>query len=238
MKNNKNLLTIGLLIVIVILIGLVVGKGNSNQVADDQSAAAHNGGGGGGTTTVYCSDSDNGINQALQGTTQTYTLRQNGAHAVVSSSADSCTNASSLTEYSCLASSITATPISCNTSGGCVNGACVGAPLADTTAPTVMLKHPDAGYAFCPNNGYFSDTITDNVFPFPTTGVTFYIDGALFTTGGPVTFYSPNEYGMSVPGANLPAPGAHTVYSKACDLAGNCTTTPSVNFSVASYCTS
>ncbi len=237
MKNNKNLLTIGLLIVIVILVGLLVGKGGSNQVADDQSAAAHNGGGGGGTATVYCSDSDNGINQAIQGTAQTYTLKSNGAHTIVATSTDSCINASSLTEYSCNTNSIATTPISCNTSGGCVNGACVGAPLVDTTAPTVMLKHPTEGYAFCPSNGYFSDTIADNVFPFPTTGVTFYVDGVAFNPG-PVTFYSPNEYGMSVPGANLPAPGTHTVYSKACDAAGNCATTPSVNFTVASYCTS
>ncbi len=246
MKNNKkNLLTIGLLVVIVVLIGVFVSKGNSN-LADDQSAAAHG-------ATVYCADSDGGVNLTTQGTARTYTLAHNGSQTTVSTMTDSCTTTSTVTEYSCTGSAITSTQGTCSTGNSCVNGACVastggtggtgGSGGSDTTAPTVSLKSPTEGKVFCPSTAYFSDTITDNVSPFPTTGVTFYVDGALWNpaTPSPIVFYSPNEYGMSLSGSNpgqMPAIGNHNIYSKACDAAGNCTTTATANFSVASMCTS
>jgi len=231
--QKKNVWALVGLVAVVLLIAAAV---NNNPNANTDLA-----GGGKPSATVYCSDSDGGVNISLQGTARTYKIAKNGSQTTLSSSTDSCANALSVTEYSCNGSYLTSSVVPC--SGSCSNGACVsgGSTGSDTTPPTVSVKVPEEGRVYCTSaNNYFGALAGDNNFPFPATGVTFYMDGALYSPQ-PTVFYAPNEYGMSIPAGGAGpgwTAGNHSMYVRACDAAGNCTNSGTNNFSITSQCTS
>lgn len=192
--NKKNLGFLGA-IILVILIGLFA-SGTLGRSGDDQLAAGRgsgSGGSGGGGETYYCSDSDGGVNTTVKGTVEKYKLKNNGQHTGSTFYVDSCSGATSVTEYSCNASAndVVTTNNPCGTGNSCVDGACVasgGGGGGDTTPPTAsMITADGATYtcgsgtgSICINNVYPGAVSMDNV---GTQSVTFYNNGATFTSG-------------------------------------------------------
>jgi len=261
MKKKNNVLAIVLLVAIVLVIGYFASSKSPKGVADDQAAAAH-------SATVYCSDSDGGVNLAVQGTARTYTIARNGSQSTISSSTDTCTNSTTVTEYACTSNVITSTQGACSTGTTCVNGACVastgGTDLcpniagiqttvpagmmidasgncvsagADTTPPTVSMYYPAAGAQICSTSNFsFVANVDDNNFPTPTSGTTFYLDNNLLSTKVTQVPSYPHQYQSASQTGTLwgVSTGTHTVYSKACDAANNCTTSAPASFSITS----
>ncbi len=220
--QKNNILTIVLLVAIVVLVGVLFGKSDkTSNVAyfgDNQIAGGGGKGGGGNTTPTYCQDSDSGINSSIQGTTQTYTQSKNGNKTITASSSDSCANASTVTEFSCSGSAIASQPVVCNTTLGCVNGACAGVSAPDTTAPSASVSSPSNGaivycvtnYSTCTAN--LQANASDNI---SVAGLKFYNNGQFFIDG-----YNSNGLWLANLGA-VPPQGTYTMTAQATDSAGN-----------------
>ncbi len=221
MQKNNNIVTIVLVIAVVVLIGVLISK-NSTKTAELSGSTQV-----AGPQTVYCQDTDNGLTLATKGTASTYTMTNNGSKKITSSSADSCSNASTVTEYYCGSSAgngyITSTASTCGTSGGCVNGACVGGDITAPAVPSLSITNSDKSFVTGNANDIHA-FVSDNI---AVTKVTFFNDGKMLncpiTNLGQINTGVDNysitscDYGPT----NL---GTHTLSAVACDAAGLCTT--------------